>query len=128
MAFKVKPKRPINLDLTTIKLPIMAIASILHRISGILLFLLMPFLLYVLDLSLRTPDSFEHLHILFQCLYVKAALWVFGSAMVYHVLAGIRHILGDIGLGESLSASRISAYVVMTLSLVMIILLGILIW
>jgi len=124
----VKSKRPVNLDLSTLSYPPMAIVSILHRISGVLLFVLMPFVLYVLSLSLRSADSFEQLHASSRCLYVQLALWLFGAALIYHLLAGIRHLLADIGFGESLHASRRSAQAVMLLTLGLIILLGMLIW
>lgn len=124
----MKPKRPINLDLRTLAFPPMAIASILHRISGIVLFVLMPFALYVLSLSLRSPEHFQYLHTLFDCVYYKFIFWAFGSALIYHVFAGIRHLLSDIGLGEHLHSARLTAYAVMGISVVSIIILGIMIW
>ncbi len=121
-------KRPVNLDLGSLKFPPMAIVSILHRISGVILFLLMPLMLYILKLSLSTPESFNQLQIWVQCFYLKFFLWVFSAALVYHLIAGIRHIFMDFGLGEELNAGRKSSVIVLILASILTILLGIWIW
>lgn len=121
-------KRPVNLDLGSLKYPPMAIASILHRISGILLFLLMPMMLYFLDLSLRSAESFDHLQKVILSPCCKFLLWAFGAAMIYHILAGIRHLLMDLGFGEQLTAGRKSAVTVIVLAIILIIFLGLRIW
>ncbi len=128
MIFIVNKKRPVNLDLSSMKYPPMAIASILHRISGLALFLLLPMMLYFLSLSLRSVDSFEHLQTMLTSPYCKVLLWVFSSAFVYHVIAGIRHLLMDIGMGEQLGASRQSAKIVIVFAIIATIFLGIWIW
>ncbi|PJD93970.1 MAG: succinate dehydrogenase, cytochrome b556 subunit [Legionella sp.] len=125
---KVKPKRPINLDLTTLAYPPMAIASILHRLSGILLFILLPFVFYVLSLSLHSQASFDHLQSMFSCFLPKITLWAFGSALAYHSFAGIRHMIADLGWGEQVQVARWSAYLVMALTVLSILFLGMLIW
>ena len=121
-------KRPVNLDLGSLKYPPMAIASILHRISGVVMFLLLPFMLYFLSLSLHSVESFDHLHSLLTRPLYKLLLWVFSTAFLYHVLAGIRHLLMDMGLGEHLGASRRSAITVITLAIILTIFLGLWIW
>jgi len=121
-------KRPVNLDLGSLKFPPMAIASILHRISGVILFLLMPFMLYILKLSLSTPESFDQLQVWLQCFYLKFLLIAFAAALVYHLLAGIRHLFMDFGIGEELSSSRTSSIIVIVLAGILTILLGIWIW
>lgn len=110
------------------KFPPMAIASILHRISGVVLFLLLPLMLYILSKSLQSETVFEHTKSMLTSPYYKLALWAFGAAMIYHVLAGIRHLLMDIGLGEHLKAGRFSAIFVIGLAFIMTIFLGIWIW
>lgn len=124
----MKQKRPVNLDLTTLRFPPMAIVSILHRISGVVLFLLFPAMLYFLDLSLRSEASYQSLLNTFHSPYCKLLLWVFSAAIVYHLLAGIRHLIMDMGFGEGLDAGRRSAVTVITLSIVLTILIGIWIW
>ncbi len=124
----VKPKRPINLKLTTFAYPPMAIASILHRLSGILLFVLLPFIFYILSLSLGSADSFRHLQEMFCCPLPKITVWLFGSALTYHSFAGIRHMIADLGWGETVQVARWSAYLVMILTVLSILFLGMLIW
>jgi succinate dehydrogenase / fumarate reductase cytochrome b subunit len=124
----VNDKRPVNLDLTSLKYPPMAIVSILHRISGIALFLLMPVMLYLLNLSLRSEASFGELQVQLLNPWWKFVLWVFCSALVYHLLAGIRHIIMDLGWGETLSASRKTALGVVLLAVLSTVFLGVWIW
>jgi len=125
----VNDKRPINLDLASMKYPPMAIASILHRISGLILFLLMPIMLYFFSVSLRSSDSFEQLETTIRtCVFSKLVLWGFCSALLYHVIAGIRHIAMDLGFGETLYAAKRSAVVVIMIAVIATILLGMWIW
>lgn len=122
-------QRPVNLDLGSIKFPPMAIASILHRISGIVLFLLLPVMLYFLRQSLVSPESFAHLKTLtMTCAWYKLLLWAFCSAWLYHLLAGIRHLLMDMGFGETAAAGRRSAWILMGLSILGIMMMGACIW
>ncbi|MBA2709101.1 MAG: succinate dehydrogenase, cytochrome b556 subunit [Tatlockia sp.] len=121
-------KRPINLDLVTMKFPVMAIASLLHRISGILLFLLMPLILYFVSLSLKSKESFAHLQITLSGPIYKLMLWAFSAALIYHLLAGIRHMVMDLGYGETAYAGRRTAILVITLAVILTIFLGIWIW
>jgi len=123
-----KDKRPVNLDLGSLKFPPMAIASILHRVSGLVMFLLLPIMLCYLSMSLTSETSFNDLSAYFANPWRKLLLWAFCSAWVYHVMAGIRHILMDIGIGERLEAGRRIAVFVIFLAIVLIIFLGIRIW
>ena len=126
---KQQKKRPVNLDLTTIKMPPTAIVSILHRMSGILIFLLMPFMLYELQQSLLSPENFMKTQECFQtCGIMKFLVWVFLSGLIYHGLAGVRHLLMDLGVGESAVAGRKSACLVLGLAFILIVCLGISLW
>lgn len=121
-------QRPVNLDLRTIKMPPMAIVSILHRLSGVLLLFFIPVLLYFFDVSLQSEDTFLMLK---ECLtqpWVKLILWLFLSALMYHLIAGIRHMIMDLGYGESLAAGRRSAMSVMILAVIFSLMLGIWLW
>lgn len=118
-------KKPVNLDLSSLSYPPMAIASILHRISGIVLFLLMPFMLYLLTQSLDSPKLFTQIQM---SLMHKLTIWVFCAAITYHLLAGFRHLIMDMGFGESLQAGRHSAIAVIALSIILAILEGIWLW
>ncbi|KTD28051.1 succinate dehydrogenase cytochrome b556 subunit C [Legionella maceachernii] len=124
----VNQKRPVNLDLGTIRFPVMAIASILHRISGLILFLLMPFILYLLSKSLSSAISFMQMQVLLQSPFHKLLLWAFSAALVYHLLAGIRHMIMDLGYGEEVKAGRQTAIWVIALAVILTIFLGIWIW
>lgn len=121
-------QRPVNLDLGTLAFPPMAIASILHRISGIILFVMMPFIFYLLELSLRSAESYAQCQRLLANPLVTVLLWGFMSALIYHVLAGLRHILMDFGFGETVEKSRASALSVMALAVILILLTGIWLW
>ena len=121
-------KRPVNLDLGSLKYPPMAIASILHRISGLVLFLLLPVMLYFLQCSLVSKESFDELQATLTSPYYRLLLWIFSVALIYHVLAGIRHLLMDIGVGEQLGVGRQSANIVIILAIICTIFLGIWIW
>jgi succinate dehydrogenase / fumarate reductase cytochrome b subunit len=124
----VNKKRPVNLDLSTMKFPPMAIASILHRISGILLFILLPVMLYILGQSLQSADSFSQMKTMISSPVYKLVLWAFSASLAYHVLAGIRHILMDMGYGEHLEAGRRTSILVIVLAVISTIILGIWIW
>ncbi len=121
-------KRPINLDLTTLHFPVMAITSIMHRLSGIAVFLLLPFMLYVLQASLASEDTFNNLVTqLHQPLY-KILLWVFVSALFYHFMAGVRHMIGDLGYGEEVHQARVSATILIVLTVISTVVIGAWIW
>jgi len=124
----VKSTRPVNLDLTTISFPPMAIASILHRISGMVLFLLLPIMLYFLASSLKDPQSFAMLQASFSSVFYKLILWAFFSALIFHLLAGIRHMIMDLGYGEEVDSGRRGAILVIALTVVLTIVLGIWLW
>lgn len=108
----VKSNRPVNLDLgqvlaVNLKNPV-AIVSILHRLSGVLVFLLIPALLYLLQISLASPASFSDL----QQTFAHSELWrllvfVLLAGLSYHFFAGCKHLLADLGIGESLEAARV---------------------
>ena len=102
----MKDKRPINLDITTIKFPLAAIASILHRISGMGLFFGVGILLYFLQISLRSEVEFERVAILFDGLLMTPLLGLILLALIYHLIAGIKHLLLDLGVGESKQGAK----------------------
>ena len=117
--------RPVYLNLFAFKFPATAIASILHRLSGVFLFMLIPYFLVLLD-TVNTDSSFVMQQQVANSVWFTKILWWLGlSALVYHTLAGIRHLIMDLGVGESLLVSRITAYSVMIVSLVLSILIGI---
>ena len=122
-------KRQIVLDIWHYRFPPMAICSILHRITGMVIFLSLPWLLYLLYQSLHTATSFAALQdSVGHQFWMSFFLWVVLSALSFHCLAGIRHMIMDMGYGESLVAGRRSALWVLALFVVAIIVLGIVLW
>ncbi|MFS9598930.1 succinate dehydrogenase, cytochrome b556 subunit, partial [Klebsiella variicola] len=88
----VNSKRPVNLDLRTIKLPVTAYTSILHRISGVILFLGIAVLLFALDKSLSSEEGFEQVKACLTSPLAKLVIWGLLSALLYHLVAGVRHL------------------------------------
>ena len=104
--------RPVYLNLLRFKFPITAIASFLHRLSGIILFLLIPIFLKLLQNSLYSENSFEkYCKAINESFTIKFIVWGSLVALIYHLLAGIRHIMMDAGYGESKMIATISSYV-----------------
>lgn len=121
-------KRPVNLDLSTIKFPVTAIASITHRITGVAIFLALPILLWMLDRSLASPESFADLKELMTSPLVKLVVWAILAVLLYHLVAGIRHLIMDAGVGETLEGGQRGAKLVFIISVVLILLVGGWIW
>lgn len=119
---------PMNLNLLTIRFPRTAIVSILHRITGVLIFLSLPILLCILQGSVKSAESFQHLQILLALPLNKFFIWFILSIVVCHVFAGLRHLLMDMGVGESLKAARSSATLVLVLTVLSAGALGFLLW
>jgi len=124
----VNDKRPVNLDLSTIKFPVTAIASITHRVTGVAIFLALPSLLWMLDRSLASPESFADLKELMTSPLVKLVVWAILAVLLYHLVAGIRHLVMDAGVGETLEGGQRGAKLVFIISVVLILLVGGWIW
>ncbi|HLV19186.1 MAG TPA: succinate dehydrogenase, cytochrome b556 subunit [Pseudomonas sp.] len=121
-------QRPVNLDLRTIKLPVTAYTSILHRISGVILFLGLVVLLYGLDMSLASEESFEELKACLTSPLAKLVIWGLLSALLYHLVAGIRHLFMDAGVGETLEGGKTGSKIVIAVAVVLIVLAGVWVW
>ena len=117
MAEMTIKKRPKNLDLTTIKLPLPGKVSILHRVSGAGLFLCFPVLLWLFGASLTSPDSFASFKAVFATLPAKIVLAGLIWAFIHHFCAGIRFLLLDLHVGIEKEAARQSAGVVLAVSI-----------
>ncbi|AUD79061.1 succinate dehydrogenase, cytochrome b556 subunit [Kangiella profundi] len=121
-------KRPTNLNLATIRFPVPAISSILHRITGVILFFAVPILLWMLQKSF-TPAGFNELKTMFAESFLwQFVLWAITTAVAYHVIAGVRHLLMDMGIGESLEGGRRGAWLVIILSAIAAVVLGVWVW
>lgn len=124
----VKDNRPVNLDIGTIRLPITALASITHRAAGVFLFAGIAALLWALDTSLQSPEGFASVAALADSVWCKLIAWLIVSALIYHSVAGVKHLVGDFGVGESLEGGVLGTQIVIAVSAVLIILAGIWIW
>jgi succinate dehydrogenase / fumarate reductase cytochrome b subunit len=110
------------------RLPITAWASITHRATGVFLYAGVAVLLWALDASLRSPESFASLQESLAHPLVKLVIWAVVSALIYHALAGIRHLVMDFGIGETMEGGILGVRIVVALSVVLILLAGIWIW
>ncbi|MEO8924338.1 MAG: succinate dehydrogenase, cytochrome b556 subunit [Caldimonas sp.] len=108
----VRLHRPVFLDLMRIQMPVGAVTSIGHRISGVVLAASVPVAAYLLGLSLRDEAGFARVTALFGQFAVKAATVLVVWALAQHVLGGVRHLLSDFDVGSPLRVARRSAWFV----------------
>lgn len=106
------------------RLPLAAFASLFHRISGMLLFFLLPFVLYLLDKSLTSEISFAYFKGFASHWFVKLLILALAWAYLHHFCAGVRHLLMDLHIGLDKDSGRKSALAVFVVSLVLTALVG----
>ncbi|HEX4501377.1 MAG TPA: succinate dehydrogenase cytochrome b556 subunit [Scandinavium sp.] len=129
MIKNVKKQRPVNLDLKTIRFPVTAIASILHRVSGVITFVAVGILLWLLGTSLSSPEGFQVASAIMSGFFVKFILWGILTALAYHAVVGIRHLMMDFGyLEETLEVGVRSANICFVITVVLSLLAGVLVW
>lgn len=124
----MKSNRPIQLDLLRLRFPVTAIVSILHRVTGLVLFLVLPFVFYYLSCALGSQAQFEKISAVFSRWPGNVLLWCAVMAAVYHVLAGLRHIVMDSGYGESRLAARLSSWLLLVSVGLFAVWLGVCLW
>ena len=120
--------RPKNLDLTTIRMPVAALASITHRITGVMLFVAVGFLVWALSLSLESSQGFEQTAAILSHPFAKLITWGILSLIAYHFLAGVKHLIMDAGYFETKESGPLAAKVTLALTAVVIVLLGVWVW
>ena len=121
-------QRPVYLDVNPANMPLTAVTSILHRISGIILFVGSAILLCLLSCSLESASSFDETVLLMQGGLAKFVVWGVVTALLYHLVAGIRHLGMDLGMGEELETAVMGSKVILVVSAVLAILAGVWIW
>jgi succinate dehydrogenase / fumarate reductase cytochrome b subunit len=109
-------------------LPLPAVVSILTRASGVFIFLGMAVMIWLLDLSLSSEAGFAEAQQLLGSPVAKLVVWAIVSGLIYHALAGIKHLIVDFGVGESLEGGLLGARLVLVSSAVLIALAGVWIW
>ena len=107
-----RSSRPVFLDLTQIQMPVGALTSIMHRVSGILLSASVPVGVYLLGRSLENEQGFAEVTSLLRHWVAKVAVTLVVWALAHHVLAGVRHLLSDFDVGSPLRRARRSAWFV----------------
>jgi succinate dehydrogenase / fumarate reductase cytochrome b subunit len=115
--------RPINVgigDLASFKWPITALSSITHRVAGVVLFIGVAFMLYALDLSLSSEEGFISLKEMMVSPVGKIITWGLLSALAYHFVAGIKHLVMDMGFGETLEGAQFAAKITLFFSAALI--------
>ncbi|GMU49411.1 MAG: succinate dehydrogenase, cytochrome b556 subunit [Burkholderiales bacterium] len=124
----MKKERPKHLDLRVIKQPVPAIASILHRISGAGLFLMLPFLIFLFELSLDSSLGFAMAQAFVAYPLVKLVLIGLLWAFLHHFCMGVRILFLDLNIGTDLKPARASAKAVIVASLLLTVILGVRLW
>lgn len=117
---KKNQPRLVNINIVQIaryRMPLAALVSILHRISGALMFLLLPLILFLLDKSLMSEISFQDFKDIASHWLVKLIFLALVWAYLHHLSAGIRHLLMDLHFGLSKDGARQSAVAVFAVSL-----------
>ena len=120
----IKKQRPKNLDLKSIRLPLPGIVSIIHRISGVGIFLLLPVLLWLLQSSLSSPETFAVLKGVFGNPLAKIVLFGLIYLYMHHFCAGIRYLLLDLHKGIDLESARFSSKIVFVVSIALSLIVG----
>ena len=124
----MKSKRPVNLDISTISLPLTNLASFAHRLSGIGIFVGFGLLLFVLQTSLESEEGFEYVSKMFDNTLFSLSLWIVFAALLYHFIAGAKHLLLDFGFGETKDGAKIGAAAVVIIFFITVSVLSALLW
>ncbi len=124
----MKTDRPVNLALYTIHFPVTAVASITHRITGVILMVGIGFGLWILDLALSSPEGFAEASVVMQGGLAKFILWGLLASVIYHICAGLKHLLLDMHIADSLEGGRIATWAMLVISVVLVVLAGAWVW
>lgn len=120
--------RPKHLHLLKIRQPVPAIVSILHRISGALLFLFLPFLLWLWQSSLASEETYAQMAETLADPFSKLIVLLLAWAYLHHFFAGIRYLFLDLNYGVDLAPARATSKWVLGISLVLTVLFALLLW
>ncbi len=127
-AYIVKKQRPVNLELNTIKFPPSAISSILHRVTGVAMFFALLFVIWAWAVSVQSPEGFANVQAIMDGFFGKFVAIGTASALTYHILGGLRHVVMDLGHWEELESGNNSAKAIIALWIVLTVVLGVALW
>ena len=121
-------KRPKHLNLLQIRLPLPGIISIMHRVSGAVLFLLIPLLLYLFQMSLQSGMTFMEFQEIVRRPLAKLILLGLLWGYLHHLFAGLRHLFLDLHIGISLETARLTSIIVLVAGIALTLLVGVRLW
>lgn len=124
----VKKQRPVNLDLNTISFPPSAVSSILHRVTGVAMFFALLFVIGAWAVSLTGKEGFDCVSEAMGGIVGKIITIGTVSALLYHILGGVRHMFMDMGYFEELESGNTSAKLIIGLWVVLTIVVGVVLW
>ena len=124
----MKKQRPVNLQLNTISFPPTAIVSILHRISGVGMFVGMVFVIWAWATALQSSEDFAMVQGIMEGVIGKIIAIGTVSLLIFHVVVGIRHVIMDMGYWEELESGNASAKASIALWAILTVLAGVAIW
>ena len=125
---KQSTQRPVFLNLLQIRLPLGGVLSIIHRVSGILLVVAIPVLIYFLQLLNGGEESFAQAQALLQTVSGKIIFSLITWTLIQHSMSGIRHLLMDLDFSYNKHIARTTAMVAFSFSFILIVVTGALIW
>jgi succinate dehydrogenase / fumarate reductase, cytochrome b subunit len=124
----MKTGRPVYLSLTQFRWPVAAIASISHRVTGVLLFVAPAYLLWLLGMAVESPAGFDRAAGMLAEPLAKLAMIALLATLAFHIFAGFKHLVMDFHHWDSLEGGRRGAIGVFVLTAVATVLAGVWLW
>ncbi|KZN47222.1 succinate dehydrogenase, cytochrome b556 subunit [Pseudoalteromonas luteoviolacea] len=125
----MRKERPTNLAIQTMALPITAYASILHRVSGVIVWGAAVVLLPLLIFAMQSAQNFDTLSTVFnEIFFAQFVVWGLLTALGYYCLGTLKHIIQEFGYFEELASGCIISRVAIGLGVLLSIVVGVLIW
>lgn len=121
----VSDNRPFFLNLIKIRLPVTGFVSIFHRISGLLMFLAIPFSIYLFDVSLQGESGFDQVVGILQNPFIQLVSLILLWSIVHHLIAGIRFLLTDFDIGLERRQATLFAWLVFVIEAIVFVLLAV---
>ncbi|MDA8953432.1 succinate dehydrogenase, cytochrome b556 subunit [Pseudomonadales bacterium] len=124
----MKTDRPVNLNLLVFSFPLAAIVSITHRITGVMLFVGVAFALYALGLAMSSEQGFAEAKVLVAQPLGMFILLGLIATLTFHIIAGLKHLLMDFHVGDTVGAAYFGSIAVIVLTLIVTGAIGVVLW